>query len=117
MRSRALPAQYILLGGSQVIFYRLVLAFSQHIGFGPAFALIAGAAVVLSGYYAATVFHSKLRGLIAFAAFSGASGLIYLLMKSEDYALLIGSVTTFGALALTMVITRNLDWYGARIKE
>jgi len=117
MGARAHPAQYILLGATQVIFYLLVLAFSEHIGFDPAFALTAGATVLLTGYYAATVFHSIVRGLIAFAAFSGAYGLIYLLMKSEDYALLIGSVTAFGAIALTMFITRNLDWYGARIKE
>jgi inner membrane protein len=117
MGARAHPAQYILLGASQVIFYLLVLAFSEHIGFGPAFALTAGATVLLTGYYAATVFRSLLHGLIAFTAFSGAYGLIYLLMKSEDYALLIGSVTAFGAIALTMFITRNLDWYGARLKE
>lgn len=66
---------------------------------------------------AATVFHSNLRSVIAFAAFSGAYALIYLLMKSEDYALLIGSITAFSALALTMIVTRNLDWYGARTKE
>jgi inner membrane protein len=111
---RAHAAQYILLGATQVVFYLLVLAFSEHIGFGAAFVITAGATVVLSGYYAATVFHSKIRGLIAFAAFSASYGLIYLLMKSEDYALLIGSVTAFGALALTMIVTRNLDWYGAR---
>ena len=114
MGGRAHPAQYILLGATQVIFYLLVLAFSEHIGFGPAFFMTASATVILSGWYAATVFHSKIRGLIAFAAFSGAYGLIYLLMKSEDYALLIGSVTAFAALAVTMVVTRNLDWYGAR---
>ncbi len=112
--ARAHPAQYILLGLAQVIFYLLVLAFSEHIGFEPAFIGSAAATVCLSGAYAATVFHSKLRGLIAFAAFSGAYGLIYLLMKSEDYALLIGSVTAFGAIALTMFVTRRLDWYGAR---
>jgi len=114
MGGRAHPAQYILLGATQVIFYLLVLAFSEHIGFGPAFFLTASATVVLSGWYAATVFHSKTRGVIAFAAFSAAYGLIYLLMKSEDYALLIGSVTAFAALSVTMFVTRNLDWYGGR---
>lgn len=114
MGGRAHPAQYILLGATQVVFYLLVLAFSEHIGFGQAFFMTAGATVILSGWYAATVFHSKIRGLIAFAAFSGAYGLIYLLMKSEDYALLIGSVTAFAALAVTMVVTRNLNWYGGR---
>ena len=114
MGGRAHPAQYILLGATQVVFYLLVLAFAEHLGFGLAFLITAAATVSLSGYYAATVFHSKLHGLIALAAFSGAYGLIYLLMKSEDYALLIGSAAAFGALALTMVVTRNLDWYGGR---
>jgi inner membrane protein involved in colicin E2 resistance len=35
-------------------------------------------------------------------------------MKSEDYALLIGSAAALGAVALTMSVTRNLDWCGAR---
>ncbi|MEZ5896354.1 MAG: cell envelope integrity protein CreD [Parvularculaceae bacterium] len=117
MGGRAHPAQYILLGLTQVIFYLLVLALAEHIGFENAFAGTAGATVLLSGWYAATVFRSVLRGLIALFAFAGAYGLIYLLMKSEDYALLIGSVTAFGAIALTMAVTRNIDWYGARAEQ
>ena len=38
-------------------------------------------------------------------------------MKSEDYALLIGSVAASGAVALTMTVTRNLDWCGARMTQ
>ena len=111
---RAHAAQYILLGLAQVLFYLLTLALSEHIGFETAFIVTACSTVILSGYYAATVFHSLFRGAVAFVAFSGAYALIYLLMKSEDYALLIGSLTAFAALALTMIVTRNLDWYGAR---
>ena len=117
MGGRAHPAQYILLGLAQVVFYLLVLSFAEHIGFETAFFGAAGATVFLSGVYAATVFRSIWRGIIALLAFSGAYGLIYLLMKSEDYALLIGSVAAFGAVALTMTVTRNLDWYGARVEE
>jgi inner membrane protein len=117
MGGRAHPAQYILLGLAQVVFYLLVLSLAEHIGFETAFLGAAGATVALSGLYAATVFRSLVRGLISFLAFSGAYGLIYLLMKSEDYALLIGSVAAFGAVALTMAVTRNLDWYGARMNE
>ncbi|OFX00066.1 MAG: hypothetical protein A3E78_10920 [Alphaproteobacteria bacterium RIFCSPHIGHO2_12_FULL_63_12] len=117
MGGRAHPAQYILLGLAQVVFYLLVLSFAEHIGFETAFIGAASATVFLSGIYAATVFRSVWRGLIAFLAFSGAYCLIYLLMKSEDYALLIGSVAAFGAVALTMTVTRNLDWYGVRADE
>jgi inner membrane protein len=38
-------------------------------------------------------------------------------MNSGDHALLIGSVAAFGAVALTMAVTRNLDWYGARMND
>ncbi|MFN0022979.1 MAG: cell envelope integrity protein CreD [Parvularculaceae bacterium] len=115
MGGRAHPAQYILLGLAQVVFYLLVLAFAEHIGFDTAFIGAASATVALCGLYAATVFRSVIKGLLGFIAFAGAYGLIYLLMKSEDYALLIGSVAAFGAVALTMAVTRNLDWYGARL--
>ncbi|WP_425410723.1 cell envelope integrity protein CreD [Hyphococcus sp.] len=111
--ARAHAAQYLLLGLAQVIFYLLALSMSEHFGFDAAFFLSGAATILLSSAYAATVFHSKIQGLIALAAFSGAYGLIYLLMKSEDYALLIGSVTAFGAVALTMYATRHLNWYGA----
>lgn len=117
MGGRAHAAQYILLGLAQVVFYLLVLAFAEHIGFDTAFIGAAAATVALCGLYAATVFRSFFKGVLAFIAFAGAYGLIYLLMKSEDYALLIGSVAAFGAVALTMAVTRNLDWYGARLSR
>ena len=116
-QARARAAQYILLGLAQVLFDLLVLALPEHIGFETAFMGAAAATVMLSGCYAATVFHSLFRGAVAFTAFSGAYALIYLLMKSEDYALLIGSLTAFAALALAMVVTRNLDWCGARTQD
>lgn len=59
------------------------------------------------------MFHSREHVLIAAGAFSVAVRLIYLLIKTEDYALSIGPVTAIGVLALTMFVTRNLDWYGA----
>ena len=35
----------------------------------------------------------------------------YGILQSEDNALLMGSLLVFGLLALTMVITRKVDWY------
>lgn len=117
MGGRAHVAQYVLLGLAQVVFYLLVLAFAEHIGFDTAFIGAAVATVSLCGLYAATVFRSAVKGLLSLVAFAAAYGLIYVLMKSEDYALLIGSVAAFGAVALTMAVTRNLDWYGVRLVQ
>jgi inner membrane protein len=39
--------------------------------------------------------------------------LLYLLVLSEDYALLFGALAIFFLLATTMIGTRKLDWYRA----
>lgn len=36
---------------------------------------------------------------------------LYFLLQVEDYALLIGSLVLFAALAVTMFLTRKIDWY------
>ena len=37
---------------------------------------------------------------------------LYLILRSADYALLAGATLAFAALAGTMYMTRNEDWYG-----
>jgi inner membrane protein len=34
-------------------------------------------------------------------------------MRLEDYALLVGALSSFIAIALVMYFTRRVDWYGA----
>jgi len=58
------------------------------------------------------VFGSRGAMVKAFAVFSALYALIYVLMRMEDYALLVGSVASFAAIAGTMWMTRKLDWYG-----
>jgi inner membrane protein len=36
---------------------------------------------------------------------------LYALILSEDYALLMGALTLFAALAAVMIVTRRIDWY------
>jgi inner membrane protein len=38
--------------------------------------------------------------------------LLYLILRSADYALLAGSTLAFGALGGTMIAARNEDWSG-----
>jgi inner membrane protein len=37
--------------------------------------------------------------------------LLYALVLSEDYALLLGAITLFAALAAVMLATRRINWY------
>lgn len=109
---RVHPAQYILVGSVQVIFYMLLLSIAEHTGFDIAFALAATATVGLISAYAGWAFESRTQGVRALVAFTLLYSLIYVLMRLEDYALLVGAFSAFAALAAVMYFTRKVDWYG-----
>jgi len=109
---RVHPAQYVLVGLAQIIFYMLLLALAERIGFDWAFLVAAFATVSLIAAYLGQIFKSRRFGIIAFGAFALLYALIYLLMRIEDYALLAGSIAAFAAVTAVMYFTRNLDWYG-----
>ena len=73
----------------------------------------AGATVALISAYAGWVFESRRQGFIALVACTLLYSLIYVLMRLEDFALLIGAVTSFAASAAAIYFTRRVDWYGA----
>jgi len=57
------------------------------------------------------VLRSARRGLAFGGTLAGLYGLLYLLLRSEDHALLIGALLVFAALAAAMIATRRVDWY------
>jgi inner membrane protein len=111
-KRRVHPAQYVLIGMAQVIFYLLLLSIAERAGFDLGFGIAAVATVALISAYAGWVFKSRRQGFVALAAFSVLYALIYVLMRLEDWALMVGSVISFIAIAAAMYFTRNVDWYG-----
>lgn len=109
---RVHPAQYVLVGIAQLIFYLLLLSFAERLGFGWAF-LIAGVATVgLLSINAKWVFVSGREGVRALVVFSILYTLIYMLLGLEDNALLVGACASFALVAAVMYFTRGIDWYG-----
>jgi inner membrane protein len=107
------PIQYGLMGLAMSVFYLLVLALAEHIGFTWAYVSAALALCALMGFYLAGAFDSATAGSGAGAVFAGVYALLYLLVTSENYSLLAGSLAVFALLATAMVLTRRLDWYQA----
>jgi len=109
---RVHPAQYILVGTAQVIFYLLLLSFAERIGFDFGFLLAGTATVVLLAANAGWVFASRSQGMRALVTFTSLYVLIYLMLRLEDNALLVGAIASFVAVAAAMYFTRGIDWYG-----
>ncbi len=103
--------QYALVGAAQVLFYLLLLSFSEHIGFGLAYGVASAATLVLTSASAGSALADKLRAGVLCANLVGLYVLLYVILSAEDYALLIGSGLLFAALSATMYVTRRIDWY------
>ena len=113
-RMRIHPIQYLLVGLALSIFYTLLIALSEHIGFGTAYAVSATAVVALVTFYAASVFRmpgaTRLLAMVMVLVY----GFVLTIIHQEDFALLIGSIGLFIVLAIVMALSRRIDWYNAR---
>lgn len=105
------PIQYGLVGLALAIFFLLLLSLSEHIDFGWAYLVAAGACIGLIAFYLTAVLQSLGRAL----GFAGMLAMLYAalygLLVSEDNALVLGAGLLFVILAGLMTITRRVDWY------
>lgn len=109
-RARVAAAEYLLVGAALVLFFVLLLAFAEVVGFTVAYLLAAAAIVGMLTAYSAAVLKSWLRARIIAGLLLGLYAALYVLLNLEAYSLLIGSLLLFIALAALMWATRRIDW-------
>jgi inner membrane protein len=105
--------EYLLMGAALILFFVLLLAFAEVIGFTPAYVLAAAAIAGLNTAYSAAVLGSWRRASFIGGLLAGLYAVLYILLSLEAFSLLIGSLLLFAALAGVMYATRRIDW-GAR---
>ena len=110
-KTRIHALQYLLVGLALCLFYSLLLSFSEHIGFNPAYLLSATLTIILVGGYMFGITKRKKPSLIM----SGLLGVLYLyifvLIQLETFALLTGSLGLFIILAMVMYFSKKIDWF------
>lgn len=102
---------YLLVGLALAVFFLLVIALSEHLSFALAYLVSSVACVGLIGAYLAGVLDSRAGGSAFAAGLAGLYGVLYVVLLSEDNALLMGSVVIFIALGTVMLTTRRLNWH------
>lgn len=107
------PIQYLLIGAALCLFMLLELALSEHLGFGVSYAIASAAVVGLIVHYASAVLGSRVRAWLVGAGLAVLYAFHFVVLRNEDYALLLGSLVFFGTLAAVMSVTRRIDWYAA----
>lgn len=99
--------QYILVGFALCLFYTLLLSISEYLGFNVSYLIAAIATIAMITIFVRSVFGS---GKIA--TFIGLTlvfmyGFTFILIQSQDYALLMGSIGLFLILGLIMYFSRK----------
>jgi inner membrane protein len=107
--------EYLLVGAGLILFFVLLLAFAEVIGFTPAYLLASAAIIGQISAYSAAVLKSWRRAAWVGGLLTALYAVLYILLSLEAYSLLIGSVMLFAALGLVMYVTRRVDWGGKRI--
>lgn len=108
---RVHPVQYSLVGVALATFYVVLLALSEQIGFAFAYLAAAASVIVLVGGYATAVLRSWRGGALLAGVLALVYALLYGLVVSEEYSLLMGSIALLVAVAALMYLTRRVDWY------
>lgn len=109
---RVSAVEYLLVGAALILFFVLLLALAEVIGFAPAYVLASAAIAGLNTAYSAAVLKSWRRAGLIGGLLVGLYAVLYVLLSLEAYSLLIGSLMLFVALAAVMYVTRNLRWGG-----
>ena len=111
------PMQYLLVGLSLVLFYLVLLALSEHIGFTAAWLAASLCGAVMNGIYLQAVLRGWRNSLLFVAALLLLDGVMWFLLHSEDSALLLGTGVLALALSVLMFLTRRVDWYALSLPK
>jgi len=110
---RVHPVQYLLVGLALTTFYVVLLALSEQVGFAWAYLAAAVAVVLMVGGYAAAVLRARRAGVLLGLTLSLVYALLYGLVVSEQYSLLMGAIALLAVVAVLMYLTRKVDWSNA----
>ena len=105
------PFQYILIGAALIIYYTLLLSFSEQVGYNAAYWIATASTVGLISFY--SVSFLKSRGLVTL--FTSLLGIFYsfifIIILQQDFSLLLGSIGLFLIIAALMYFSRKVEWY------
>lgn len=102
--------QYVLIGVAMTIYYTLLLAFTEHIGFNLAYLISSVATVVLISVFIGTLLRNRKPALLFGSILTVFYGFIFVIIQLQDMALIFGSIGLFITVAVLMYLSTRLDW-------
>lgn len=103
--------QYVLVGAAMSIYYGLLLAFSEQIGFNGAYLIASMATILLISNFIFLLLRNFKPALIFAAILAVFYIFIYSIIQLQDLSILVGSIGLFIIVAVIMYLSAKMDWF------
>ena len=104
------PFNYILIGAAMIIYYTLLLSFSEQVGFNRAYLIASIATIALIAVFLASLLKNRKAAVLFSFIQAVFYTFIYVIIQLEDLALMIGSIALFMIVAALMYFSRKINW-------
>jgi inner membrane protein len=104
------PFHYGLVGVALVLFYTLLLSFSEYIGFNASYAIASFATISLIGWFVKGLLQSGRMSILLSTILLLLYTYVFTILQLQDYSLLLGSIGLFITLGVIMYFSRKIQW-------
>lgn len=108
------PFQYILVGIALIIYYTLLLSFSEQLGYDAAYWIATIATVTLISLYSISFLKNSRLVILLTMLLTVFYSFIYIIILQQDFSLLIGSIGLFLIVGALMYFSSKVKWYDDR---
>jgi len=109
-KQRIHPFNYVLIGAAMIIYYILLLSFSEQVGYNMAYVIASVATIGLVSVFIASLLKNKGAAALFALILSVIYIFIFVIIQLEDLALLIGSIALFIITGMLMYFSRKINW-------
>jgi inner membrane protein len=104
------PFQYGLIGLALILFYLLLLSFSEYTGFDAAYIIASVATIGLIAWFVKGLLKSGRLSTLLSLILLFVYAYVFTILQLQDYALLIGSIGLFLTLGVIMYFSKRFQW-------
>lgn len=104
------PFHYALIGLALILFYTLLLSFSEYTGFNTAYIIASAATVGLIAWFVKGILRSSKLTSVLSVVLVLMYSYVFTILQLQDYSLLLGSIGLFLTLAVIMQFSKKIQW-------
>jgi inner membrane protein len=101
---------YILIGAAMVIYYTLLLSFSEQVGYNMAYLIASVSTIALISVFISSLLKNGRAAILFAFILSVFYAFIFVIIQLEDLALMVGSIALFIIIAVLMYFSRKINW-------